>query len=105
VTELTPAVAPTPPIWVGSPRSEDAARYWLARGRMDTGAAWPIGRGSEVAESRPLVDEAAASLGRDPTDVDTIYNVTGRIGPEPLAECRDDEAVGSEVAWRSGSKN
>ncbi len=44
-----------------------------------------------MAESRPIVDEAAASAGRDPTDVDTIYNVSGFLTPVPLSETRDDE--------------
>jgi alkanesulfonate monooxygenase SsuD/methylene tetrahydromethanopterin reductase-like flavin-dependent oxidoreductase (luciferase family) len=48
-------------------------------------------RSTQVAESRPVVDEAAASVGRDPADVDTISNVSGRITPDPLPQTRDDE--------------
>jgi hypothetical protein len=48
-------------------------------------------RSNQVAESRPIVDEAAAAAGRDPADVDTIYNVSGRIERDPLSETRDDE--------------
>jgi alkanesulfonate monooxygenase SsuD/methylene tetrahydromethanopterin reductase-like flavin-dependent oxidoreductase (luciferase family) len=44
-----------------------------------------------VAESRPIIDEAAASVGRDPADVATIYNVSGRVTRDPLPETRDDE--------------
>ncbi len=38
-----------------------------------------------------VVDEAAASVGRDPADVDTIYNVSGRLSGDPLPKTRDDE--------------
>jgi hypothetical protein len=53
-----------------------------------------------LAGSRPLVDETAASVGRSPTDVDTIYNVSGRLTRDPLPETRDDEGrwVGGSVA-------
>lgn len=99
VTELTPAAAPTPPIWVGAlgPKTLTVtgrhADGWIPGHLAD----W---RSAEVAESRPLVDEAATSAGRDPNDVDTIYNVTGRLSREPLAECRDDEGrwIGGGVA-------
>ena len=30
-------------------------------------------------------------MGRDPTDVDTIYNLSGRLIRNPLPETRDDE--------------
>jgi hypothetical protein len=36
-------------------------------------------------------DEAAASVGRSPADVDTIYNVSGRLTRDPLPQTRDDE--------------
>src|ERR1700722_8641700 len=68
VTELTPAAAPTPPIWIGSLGPKALA----VTGRHADGwipphlAAW---RSKRVAESRPIVDEAAASVGRNPTDV------------------------------------
>jgi alkanesulfonate monooxygenase SsuD/methylene tetrahydromethanopterin reductase-like flavin-dependent oxidoreductase (luciferase family) len=90
VTELTPAAAPTPPIWVGSLGPKNLA----VTGRNADG--WIPGhladwRSRQVAESRPIVDEAAASVGRDPADVDTIYNVSGRLESEPMRESRDDE--------------
>jgi hypothetical protein len=44
-----------------------------------------------VAESRPIVDEAAASVGRSTADVETIYNVSGRLSRDPLPKTRDDE--------------
>ena len=39
-------------------------------------------------------------VGRDPVDVDTIYNVSGRLERDPLPETRDDEGrwVGGGVA-------
>src|ERR1700728_2790707 len=78
VTGLTPAAAPTPPIWVGSL----GPKALVVTGRNADG--WIPGhladwRSTEVAESRPMVDEAAASVGRDPADIETIYNVSGRI--------------------------
>ncbi len=90
VTELTPAAAPTPPIWVGSLGPKALA----VTGRRADG--WIPGhladwRSTRVAESRPIVEEAAASVGRNPADVDTIYNVSGRLTRDPLPRTRDDE--------------
>jgi alkanesulfonate monooxygenase SsuD/methylene tetrahydromethanopterin reductase-like flavin-dependent oxidoreductase (luciferase family) len=90
VTELMPAVAPTPPIWVGSLGPKALA----VTGRHADG--WIPGhladwRSTQVAESRPIVDEAAASAGRNPTEVDTIYNVSGRLIRDALPVTRDDE--------------
>jgi alkanesulfonate monooxygenase SsuD/methylene tetrahydromethanopterin reductase-like flavin-dependent oxidoreductase (luciferase family) len=90
VTELTPATAPTPPIWIGSLGPKALA----VTGRHADG--WIPGhladwRSTRVAESRPIVDEAAASAGRNPADVDTIYNVSGRLTRDPQPQTRDDE--------------
>jgi alkanesulfonate monooxygenase SsuD/methylene tetrahydromethanopterin reductase-like flavin-dependent oxidoreductase (luciferase family) len=90
ITELTPAAAPTPPIWIGSLGPKALA----LTGRHADG--WIPGhladwRSTTVAESRPIVDEAAASAGRNPTDIDTIYNMSGRLTRVPLKETRDDE--------------
>jgi alkanesulfonate monooxygenase SsuD/methylene tetrahydromethanopterin reductase-like flavin-dependent oxidoreductase (luciferase family) len=99
VTELTPAAAPTPPIWIGSLGPKALA----VTGRQADG--WIPGhladwRSTQVVESRPIVDEAAASVGRDPADVDTIYNVSGRLERDSLAETRDEEGrwIGGGVA-------
>jgi alkanesulfonate monooxygenase SsuD/methylene tetrahydromethanopterin reductase-like flavin-dependent oxidoreductase (luciferase family) len=101
VTGLTPAAAPTPPIWIGSGGPKGLA----VTGRHADGwvpphlADW---RSTLVAESRPIIDEAAASLGRNPTDVATIYNVSGRITRDPLPETRDDEGCwigGGVTQW------
>ncbi len=98
VTDLTPADAPTPPIWIGALGPKNLA----VTGRHADG--WIPGhladwRSKVVAESRPIVDEAAASVGRNPTDVHTIYNVSGRFARDPLPEARDDEGrwVGGAV--------
>ena len=90
VTQLEPSAVPTPPIWIGSLGPKNLA----VTGRNADG--WIPGhladwRSTLVAESRPIVDEAAASVGRDPADVDTVYNVSGRIEHAPLPETRDDE--------------
>jgi alkanesulfonate monooxygenase SsuD/methylene tetrahydromethanopterin reductase-like flavin-dependent oxidoreductase (luciferase family) len=90
VAELTPAAAPTPPIWIGALGPKTLA----VAGRHADG--WVPGhladwRSTRVAESRPMVDEAAASVGRNPADVDTIYNVSGIIARDPLPETRDEE--------------
>ena len=99
VTELTPAVAPSPPIWVGALGPKALA----VTGRNADG--WIPGhladwRSTEVAEGRPIVDEAALSVGRDPADVETVYNVSGRLERDSLPETRDEEGrwIGGGVA-------
>jgi alkanesulfonate monooxygenase SsuD/methylene tetrahydromethanopterin reductase-like flavin-dependent oxidoreductase (luciferase family) len=99
VTGLTPAAAPAPPIWVGALGPKNLA----VTGRQADG--WIPGhladwRSALVAESRPIVDEAAASVGRNPADVATIYNVSGRLTRDPLPKTRDDEGrwIGGGVA-------
>jgi alkanesulfonate monooxygenase SsuD/methylene tetrahydromethanopterin reductase-like flavin-dependent oxidoreductase (luciferase family) len=99
VQDLPPAAAPTPPIWVGALGPKTLA----VTGRRADG--WIPGhladwRSSEVAASRPLLDEAAASAGRNPAEIATIYNVSGRIDRDPLPNTRDDDArwIGGGVA-------
>ena len=90
VTGLTPADAPTPPIWIGSGGPKGLA----VAGRHADGWVPPHAadwRSTLVVESRPIIDEAAASVGRSPTDVGTIYIVSGRISRDPRPETRDDE--------------
>jgi alkanesulfonate monooxygenase SsuD/methylene tetrahydromethanopterin reductase-like flavin-dependent oxidoreductase (luciferase family) len=92
VTGLAPAAAATPPIWVGTGGPKGLA----VAGRRADGwipphaADW---RSKLVAESRPVIDEAAAAAGRDPADVGTVYLVAGRItqDPVPLADTRNDK--------------
>jgi alkanesulfonate monooxygenase SsuD/methylene tetrahydromethanopterin reductase-like flavin-dependent oxidoreductase (luciferase family) len=90
VTELTPAAAPTPPIWIGALGPKNLA----VTGRHADG--WIPGhladwRSSQVAESRPIIDEAAVSAGRNPTDVATIYNVSGVLTRDAQPGTRDGE--------------
>ena len=89
VTGLTPAAVPTPPIWIGSLGPKALA----VTGRHADG--WIPGhladwRSAQVAQSRPIVDQAAGSAGRDPADVDTIYNVSGRLTRDPLLKTRGE---------------
>ena len=97
VADLAPAAVPAPPVWTGSvgPRS------LAVTGRVADG--WIPGRASDwlsarVAESRPVIDAAAAAAGRDPAEVATIYNVPGRITASPLPATRDDSG-----RWIGGS--
>ena len=90
VTELMPAAAATPPIWLGTGGKKGLA----VAGRQADGwipphaADW---RSTVVAEGRPLIDEAAVAAGRDPADVGTVYLVSGRITRDPLSQTRDDQ--------------
>jgi len=99
VTDLTPAAAPPPPIWVGAL----GPKMLAVTGRHADG--WIPGhladwRSTKVAQSRPIIDEAAASAGRSPADIATIYNVSGQIARDPLSQTRDEEGrwVGGSVA-------
>jgi len=99
VTGLEPAAAPTPPIWVGSGGPKGLA----VTGRHADG--WIPGhladwRSTLVAESRPVIDQAAAAAGRDPADIATIYNVSGRLTRDPLPDTRDGDGrwIGGGVA-------
>jgi alkanesulfonate monooxygenase SsuD/methylene tetrahydromethanopterin reductase-like flavin-dependent oxidoreductase (luciferase family) len=99
VSDLSPAATPTPPIWIEALGPKALA----VTGRHADG--WIPGhladwRSTVVAESRPIVDGAAASAGREPAEVDTIYNVSGRLTRNPQPETRDDEGrwIGGGVA-------
>jgi alkanesulfonate monooxygenase SsuD/methylene tetrahydromethanopterin reductase-like flavin-dependent oxidoreductase (luciferase family) len=101
VTDLTPAAAPTPPIWIvaGGPKGLAVtgrhADGWIPPHLAD----W---RSTLVTESRPIIDEAAASAGRNPSDVDTIYLVSGRITRDSLSKARDDDGCwigGGVTQW------
>jgi alkanesulfonate monooxygenase SsuD/methylene tetrahydromethanopterin reductase-like flavin-dependent oxidoreductase (luciferase family) len=90
VTELAPSVAPAPPIWVGALGPKALA----VAGRQADG--WIPGhladwRSPLVAESRPIIDEAAVAAGRDPTDIETVYNVSGVVTRDPLPAGRDEQ--------------
>ncbi|MEV1178888.1 5,10-methylene tetrahydromethanopterin reductase, partial [Nonomuraea sp. NPDC049784] len=48
--------------------------------------------------SRPIIDEAAASVGRDPNEIRTVFNFPGRITDRPLPATRDRDG-----RWLGGS--
>jgi alkanesulfonate monooxygenase SsuD/methylene tetrahydromethanopterin reductase-like flavin-dependent oxidoreductase (luciferase family) len=101
VTELAPADVPAPRIWTGSvgPRS------LAVTGRHADG--WIPGHAADwlsdrFRTSRPIIDEAAVAAGREPADVATIYNLTGRITAGPLPVTRDPSGRwigGSAAQW------
>ncbi|NUR31691.1 MAG: LLM class flavin-dependent oxidoreductase [Catenulispora sp.] len=97
VENLEPAQAPAPPIWTGSVGRKSLA----VTGRRADG--WIPGHAADwlsarYKESRPVIDEAAASVGRDPHDVATVYNLPGRMSTKPLAATRD-----ADGRWLGGS--
>jgi alkanesulfonate monooxygenase SsuD/methylene tetrahydromethanopterin reductase-like flavin-dependent oxidoreductase (luciferase family) len=97
VHDLDPAEVPTPPIWTGSvgPKSL-AVTGRFADGWLPSAAAdW---RSATVAGGRPIIDEAAIAVGRQPSDIATIYNVIGPITDAPLPATRDTDG-----RWLGGS--
>jgi alkanesulfonate monooxygenase SsuD/methylene tetrahydromethanopterin reductase-like flavin-dependent oxidoreductase (luciferase family) len=97
VSGLVPAQVRTPPIWTGSVGPKSLA----VTGRLADG--WIPGyaadwRSSRFATSRPIIDEAAAAVGRDPSEIATIYNIPGRITTSPLPATHDDSGQ-----WIGGS--
>ena len=96
---VDPAPVGVPPIWTGSVGAKSLA----VTGRQADG--WIPGHAADwlsprYRESRPILDEAAQAVGRDPRDIATIYNLPGRISPTPLAATRDEEGrwLGGDVA-------
>lgn len=97
VDQIEPAPVAAPAVWTGSvgPRS------LAATGREADG--WIPGHASDwlsarYRESRPLVDDAAAAVGRDPRDIRTVFNLPGRITDRPFAATRDHDG-----RWIGGS--
>lgn len=98
---LQPAPIAAPPIWTGSvgPRS------LAVTGRHADG--WVPSMGSDwlstrYRESRPVIDEAAATAGRDPAEIVDVFNFGGRITQAPLAQTRGDDGRwigGSAAQW------
>jgi alkanesulfonate monooxygenase SsuD/methylene tetrahydromethanopterin reductase-like flavin-dependent oxidoreductase (luciferase family) len=97
VKGLAPSDVPTPPVWTGSigPKSlavtGRVADGWLPSG----GADW---LSSTVATGRSIIEQAAVAVGRQPTDVATIYNLIGPITDAPVAATRDGDG-----RWLGGS--
>jgi alkanesulfonate monooxygenase SsuD/methylene tetrahydromethanopterin reductase-like flavin-dependent oxidoreductase (luciferase family) len=97
VDEIEPAPVAAPPVWTGSvgPRS------LAATGRVADG--WIPGHAADwLSEryrvSRPVIDEAAAAVGRDPREIRTVFNSPGRITDRPLPATRDRDG-----RWIGGS--
>jgi alkanesulfonate monooxygenase SsuD/methylene tetrahydromethanopterin reductase-like flavin-dependent oxidoreductase (luciferase family) len=94
---VAPAPVAAPPIWTGSVGAKSLA----VTGRHADG--WIPGHAADwlstrYRESRPVIDEAAQAVGRDPRDIATIYNFPGRISLTPLATTRDEDG-----RWLGGS--
>jgi hypothetical protein len=86
-----------PPVWTGSVGKKSLA----ATGRVADG--WLPGhaadwRSERYRTSRPIIDEAATAVGRDPRDVRTVFNFPGRITDRPLSTTRD-----RDERWIGGS--
>ncbi|MEV6982462.1 LLM class flavin-dependent oxidoreductase [Sphaerisporangium sp. NPDC051017] len=100
ISGITPAPVPAPPVWTGSVGPKSLA----VTGRLADG--WVPGRASDwlserYRASRPLIDEAAAAAGRDPSEIATIYYVQGHITDTPRSVTRDAGrwAGGSVGQW------
>ncbi|MGW5262044.1 LLM class flavin-dependent oxidoreductase [Microbispora sp. NPDC004025] len=97
VHRIEPAPVPAPPVWTGSVGRKSLA----ATGRVADG--WIPGHAADwlserYRTSRPVIDEAAASAGRDPGEIRTVFNFPGRITERPLPATRD-----SDGRWIGGS--
>ncbi|GGN98616.1 LLM class flavin-dependent oxidoreductase [Microbispora bryophytorum] len=97
VNQIEPAPVPAPPVWTGSVGRKSLA----ATGRVADG--WIPGHAADwlsrrYRTSRPVIDEAAASAGRDPREIRTIFNFPGRITDRPMPATRD-----AEGRWIGGS--
>ncbi|TQM09600.1 LLM class flavin-dependent oxidoreductase [Pseudonocardia kunmingensis] len=97
VRRIDPAPVSAPPVWTGSVGPKSLA----ATGRVADG--WIPGHAADwlserYRASRPVVDDAAAAVGRDPAEVRTIFNFPGRITERPLASTR-----GADGRWIGGS--
>jgi alkanesulfonate monooxygenase SsuD/methylene tetrahydromethanopterin reductase-like flavin-dependent oxidoreductase (luciferase family) len=99
VNQIEPAPVAAPPVWTGSVGPKSLA----ATGRVADG--WIPGHGADwlserYRESRPIIDEAAAAVGRDPRVIRTVFNFLGRITDRPLAATRERDG-----RWIGGSVN
>ena len=98
---VEPAAVAAPPIWTGSVGAKSLA----VTGRHADG--WIPGHAADwlstrYRETRPVIDEAAQAVGRDPRAIATVYNLPGRISPTPLPATRDDDGRwlgGSAAQW------
>ena len=97
VEQIEPAPVASPPVWTGSVGPKSLA----ATGRVADG--WIPGHAADwlserYRTSRPVIDEAAAAVGRDTREIRTIFNFPGRITDRPLAATRDRDG-----RWIGGS--
>ncbi|MEU6879500.1 LLM class flavin-dependent oxidoreductase [Streptomyces sp. NPDC046712] len=97
VKDIEPAAEPAPPVWTGSVGRKSLA----ATGRVADG--WIPGHAADwLSEryrgSRPVIDEAATAVGREPGEIRTVFNLPGRITDRPSAATRDGEG-----RWIGGS--
>ncbi len=97
VHRIEPAPVAAAPVWTGSVGPKSLA----ATGRVADG--WIPGhaadwRSARYRTSRPVIDDAAAAVGRDPREVRTVFNLPGRITDRPLDTTRDHEG-----RWIGGS--
>jgi alkanesulfonate monooxygenase SsuD/methylene tetrahydromethanopterin reductase-like flavin-dependent oxidoreductase (luciferase family) len=97
VHRIEPAPVAAPAVWTGSVGRKSLA----ATGRVADG--WIPGHAADwrsvrYRTSRPVIDEAAAAVGRDPREIRTIFNFPGRITDAPLPATRDRDG-----RWVGGS--
>jgi alkanesulfonate monooxygenase SsuD/methylene tetrahydromethanopterin reductase-like flavin-dependent oxidoreductase (luciferase family) len=97
VNRIDPSPLPAPPVWTGSVGPKSLA----ATGRVADG--WIPGHAADwlsprYRASRPVIDEAATAVGRDPREVRTVFNFPGLITDRPLATTRDRDG-----RWIGGS--
>lgn len=97
VDQIEPAPVAAPPVWTGSVGAKSLA----ATGRVADG--WIPGHAADwlserYRSSRPVIDEAAAAVGRDPREIRTVFNLPGRITDRPLPATRNRDG-----RWIGGS--
>jgi alkanesulfonate monooxygenase SsuD/methylene tetrahydromethanopterin reductase-like flavin-dependent oxidoreductase (luciferase family) len=95
--QIEPAPVAAPPVWTGSVGPKSLA----ATGRVADG--WIPGRAADwlsqqYQTSRPIIDDAARAVDRDPREIRTVFNLPGRITDRPLAATR-----GRDGRWIGGS--
>ena len=97
VDRIEPAPVAAPAVWTGSVGPKSLA----ATGRVADG--WLPGHAADwfserYRTSRPIIDAAAAAVGRDPRAIRTVFNLPGRVTDRPLAATRDGDG-----RWIGGS--
>lgn len=101
VRGIVPAAVPAPLIWTGS----NGPKSLAATGRQADG--WIPGHAADwisetYQDGRRIIDEAALSVGRKPSDIATIFNLPGVITSQPRSRVRDADGRwigGSPAQW------